>query len=73
MEDLDSAGVFNVFLNEIIDEDGTVHMAPPVAKKGDYIDLLAEMDVLVGFSNCPDDIDACNAYECKDMKVQILE
>lgn len=73
LEDLDSSGVFNVFMNETIDEDGTVHIVPPVAKKGDYIDLLAEMDVLVGFSNCPDDIDPCNAYECRDMKVQILE
>ena len=73
LEDLDSSGVFNVFMNEAFDEDGTMRIVPPMAKKGDYIDLRAEMDVLVGFSNCPDDIDPCNNYECKDMKVQIFE
>jgi len=73
LEDLDSSGVFNVFMNETIDEDGTIRIVPPLARQGDFIDLLAEMDVLVGFSNCPDDVDPCNGYECKDMKVQILK
>ncbi len=73
LEDLDSSGVFNFFMNETIDENGVLHIVPPVAKKGDYIDLLAEMDVLVGFSNCPDDVDPCNGYECKDMMVQIFK
>ena len=72
LEDLDSCGVFNVFMSEAIDEDGTVRIVPPIAKKGDYIDFLAEMNVLVGFSNCPDDSET-NNFEPKDMKVQILE
>jgi len=39
LEDLDSSGVFNVFMNETIDENGTLHIVPPAAKKGDSIDL----------------------------------
>ena len=73
LEDLAISGVFNFFMNETIDEYGTLHIVPPVAKKGDYIDLLAETDILVDFSNCPDDVDPCNGYECKDMMVQILK
>lgn len=72
LEDKISQGVFNAFMNWDIDEKGNYHVVPPIAKKGDYIDFLAEMDILVGFSNCPDQNEV-NDFEVKDLKVQILE
>jgi len=73
LADMESNGVFNAFMNFDVDEDGENYkIIPPIAKKGDYIDFLAEMDVLVGFSNCPDQNEV-NDFECKDMKVQIFE
>ena len=73
LADMESIGVFNAFMNFDVDEDGkNYRIAPPTAKKGDYIDFLAEIDVLVGFSNCPDQ-DEVNDFECKDMKVLIFE
>ncbi|GAG87972.1 unnamed protein product, partial [marine sediment metagenome] len=50
MEDVDSAGVFNAFMPRPIDKHGNVSWAESPAKDGDYIDFLAEMDVLVAFS-----------------------
>ena len=44
----------------------------PITKPGDYVEFRAEMDVLVGFSNCPLDVLVpCNAYHCTPVRVQI--
>jgi uncharacterized protein YcgI (DUF1989 family) len=72
LEDKVSLGVFDAFMNWTMDQEGNYTIIPPIAKKGAYIDFLAEMDVIVGFSNCPDQ-NQVNDYEVKDMKVQILE
>ena len=46
----------------------------PVTKPGDYIEFRAEMDLIVGFSNCPLDVLApCNGYHCTPVKVEIFE
>jgi uncharacterized protein len=45
----------------------------PVTKPGDYIEFRAEMDLIVGLSNCPlDALAPCNAYRCTPVKVEIL-
>ncbi len=45
----------------------------PVSKAGDYIEFRAEMDCLVGLSNCPQDIlNPCNAYHCTPMKIEVF-
>jgi uncharacterized protein YcgI (DUF1989 family) len=72
MEDMDSGGVFNVFMPRAIDEEGNVSWPESPAKDGDHVDFLADMDILVGFSNCPCD-PPINPPGCRDMKVQILE
>ena len=46
----------------------------PVSKPGDYIELRAEMDCLLGLSNCPEDVlTLCNAKHCTPMKVEVLQ
>ena len=72
MEDLDSAGVFNAFMPRPIDEHGNISWVESPAKDGDHIDFLAEMDVLVAYSNCPSD-PPVNPEGNRDMKVQILD
>lgn len=72
LEDLDSAGVFNVFMWERVDEQGTLHVGESPTRDGDYIDFLAEMDVLVVFSACPSP-PPTNDEVPKDMRVQIFE
>ena len=72
--DIYSPSVFNAFANVRIDPrgDGTIRIDPPRSEKGDYIEFLAEMDVLVAASACPDDKSAMNDHSCKAIQVRIL-
>ena len=50
---------FNIFMNARIDENGEIDIQPPSSKPGDFIELRAEMDLIVGIS-------ACSAYKAND-------
>ena len=62
---------FNLFMNCPVQSDGSWSIAQPVSKAGDYVDLRAEMDLLFVLSNCPQDLNPCNAGELKPLKVVI--
>jgi uncharacterized protein YcgI (DUF1989 family) len=64
---------FNVFMNVPVGADGRVSNAAPISRAGDFIDLLAEMDCLVGISNCPQVLNACNAFRTKPLKLIVYE
>ena len=68
----DIGDCFNVFLNVELDSSGAFNIVAPTALKGDHIDLLAEMDILMGISACPADM-VVNDYRTKPLGVQILE
>ena len=74
MKDLDSGGVFNAFMSVtyLDDENGTMVFQRPSCERGDSIEFLAEMDILVAATSCPND-SIVNNYQCKGMKYQILE
>jgi uncharacterized protein YcgI (DUF1989 family) len=55
---------FNIFMNTGIKDDGELYVAATPSKKGDYIELRADMDCLVAVSACADDISDCNNGEC---------
>lgn len=44
---------FNVFMRADINPDGTLEIMSPDSKAGEYIDLRAEQDLIVGLSTCP--------------------
>jgi uncharacterized protein YcgI (DUF1989 family) len=45
----------------------------PVSKPGDYIELRAEIDCLIGLSNCPEDrLTECNDRNCTPMKIEVF-
>lgn len=46
---------FNVFMNVPVAENGSLKVDPPSSKPGDFLRLLAEMDLIVGLT-------ACSAY-----------
>lgn len=50
----------NLFMNVPVAEDGSVQRVPPRSKAGDSITLLAEMDLVVVLSACPQDITPIN-------------
>lgn len=51
---------FNIWMNVPVADDGATHFAPPVSKPGDYIDLLAEIDLVAIMSACPQDMTPVN-------------
>ena len=53
------------------DEKGKMEILPPVAKKGDYVDLRAEMGLLVAISACPSDLNPCNGEDRKPKSLGI--
>jgi uncharacterized protein YcgI (DUF1989 family) len=65
--------VFNMFMNAGIDSNGLITIRPPTAKKGDYMDLRAEMDILCAISACPDDLSDCNNHKPKPVGVRIFD
>ena len=74
MRDLESDGVFNVFMPYRIadDKNGTILFDRASCEKGDYIEFFAEMDVLVAATSCPDD-SIINDNKPKGLKYQIYE
>jgi uncharacterized protein YcgI (DUF1989 family) len=43
---------FNIFMNVDVAPDGRVTVRPPRSKPGDYIELRAEMDLVIGLTAC---------------------
>ncbi|MEO8456552.1 MAG: urea carboxylase-associated family protein [Chloroflexota bacterium] len=46
------AGALNVFMNVPVGPDGKVRVETPASKAGDYIELRAEMDLIVALTAC---------------------
>ena len=55
---------WNLFMNIPVAPDGSVSFEPPVSKSGDYLTLRAEMDCIVVFSACPQDMVPINGVDC---------
>ena len=59
---------FNAFMHVAVSERGELTIKPPRSKAGDYIDLRAEMDLIVGVSACS--AGKCNNYRCTAIEVE---
>ena len=62
---------FNVFMNVAVAPNGELTIAPPRSKAGDYIELRAEMDLIIGITACSAEISNNNSF--KQIDVAILE
>lgn len=62
---------FNAFMNTIVHPFGEITVERPLSKPGDFIDLRAEMDVIVAVSACPCSESACNGFKCTPIDVEI--
>ena len=61
---------FNIFMNVEIATGGKLTIKPPLSKAGDYIDLRAEMDLIIGVTACS--AGKCNNYRCTPIDVEIF-
>ena len=55
---------WNLFMNIPVAADGSVAFLPPVSQPGDSITLRAEMDLVIAFSACPQDLVPINGAAC---------
>jgi len=55
---------WNLFMNIPVAPDGSLRFLPPVSKPGSAITLRAEMDLVVVFSACPQDLVPINGADC---------
>ena len=62
---------FNLFMNCPVSPDGSWSIVVPVSKPGDHVEFVAEMDLVVSLSNCPQDKNACNAGALKPLGIAI--
>jgi uncharacterized protein len=62
---------FNVFMNCPVGPDGNWSIVEPVSQPGDLIEFRADADLLVAISNCPQDLNPCNAGALTPLGVSI--
>lgn len=60
---------FNIFMNVNVLPSGELRIDPPTSKAGDFIDLRAEMDLIVGVTACSAEMS--NNYSFKPIDVEI--
>jgi uncharacterized protein YcgI (DUF1989 family) len=60
---------FNIFENSTVDEVGRLRIQAPISRAGDYVELRAKMNCLVGVSACAVDTGFTNAGKCKPLRV----
>lgn len=55
---------WNLFMNIPVGSEGAVSFEPPVSRPGDHLTLRAEMDCIIAFSACPQDMVPINGVDC---------
>ena len=63
----------NFFMNVPVLADGRLEFVDGISEAGKYVDLLAEMDVIMLVSNCPQLNNPCNAYNPTPIEIQIWD
>jgi uncharacterized protein YcgI (DUF1989 family) len=72
-KDIDWNSCISFFMNYTYNTDGTTDTYEVGTKPGDYIDLMAEMDIIVAISNCPAERTGENAYNPTPLQAVIYE
>jgi len=62
--------VFNIFMNTVISPDGAITVHTPLSGAGDYIELQAQIDLIIGVTACA--AGKCNNFRCTAVDVEVL-
>ena len=73
MDKRDIVANINFFMNVPVETDGKLAIVDGVSKPGDYVELVAEMDLLCVISNCPQINNPCNGFQPTPVRVLIWE
>jgi urea carboxylase-associated protein 1 len=71
MSKRDIVGNINFFMNVPILPDGALAIDDGISEPGGYVDLRAEMDVIVLISNCPQVNNPCNGFNPTPLRILI--
>jgi uncharacterized protein len=63
----------NFFMNVPIEPSGEMTIVDGISSPGDYVELKAEMDVLLVISNCPQINNPCNGFDPTPVRVLVWE
>ncbi len=61
---------FNIFMNTTISAIGAITVESPVSRAGDYIELQAQMDLIIGVTACA--AGKCNNFRCSAVDVEVF-
>jgi uncharacterized protein YcgI (DUF1989 family) len=64
---------FNLFMNCPVQPGGGWSIEEPRSQAGDYVEFVAEMDLIVAMSNCPQDLNPCNSGKLKPLRWEIFD
>jgi uncharacterized protein YcgI (DUF1989 family) len=56
-------------MNTAICEKGAITVKPPLSRAGDYIELQARMDLIIGVAACS--AGKCNNFRCTPVDVEV--
>lgn len=73
LEKRDITSNINFFMNVPVSPEGRLSFEDGVSEAGKYVELLAEMDVLMVVSNCPQLNNPCNAYNPTPIQIVIWD
>src|SRR5262245_18588355 len=73
MSKCDITSYINFFMNVPVTPEGGLTFEDGISEPGKYVELRAEMDVLVLISNCPQLNNPCNAYNPTPVRVLIFD
>jgi urea carboxylase-associated protein 1 len=69
----DMTSNINFFMNVPVESDGSLGIVDGISRPGIYLDLKAEMDVIVAISNCPQINNPCNGFDPTPIRLVIYE
>ncbi|SFB02815.1 MULTISPECIES: DUF1989 domain-containing protein [unclassified Bacillus (in: firmicutes)] len=62
---------FNIFMNTSVNKNGEMEYQTSLSKSGDYVELRAEMDLIIAISACPNEESAGNGFHSTSIMVEI--
>ena len=62
----------NFFMNVPVEADGALGIVDGISAPGKYVDLRAEIDVMVIVSNCPQINNPCNGFNPTPVRMIIV-
>ncbi len=62
---------FNIFMNTVISSGGKITVNKSRSSAGDYVEMRAEMDLIIAISACPNEESAGNGYNSTSILVEV--